>query len=174
MKTLTKYALMLGFSFLFAAGSINSWSADDTGFDFSRESPTDFLIFLQKNKNQKIYFIREPVVNWLNDEHIPALIDLLDSQEECMSVALRASSMIQMGSTVGNEAAFLITGYRAGKFPANLSSRTLSEEDKNEIRAWWREIQTNNTFKRRSTHHYYADSHRPWKYPSFPRTLAKE
>ncbi|ATQ73847.1 hypothetical protein CR152_04440 [Massilia violaceinigra] len=173
MKTLTKYALMLGFLFLFAAGSINSWSADETGFDFSRESPTGFLIFLQKNKNQKIYFIREPVVNWVNDEHIPALIDLLDSQEQCMSVALRASSKIQMGSTVGNEAAFLISGYRAGKFPANVNSRVLSEEDKNEIRAWWREIQTNNIVPISGVFNTLDLSHNPIRILIWPTGLQK-
>ena len=40
-------------------------------------------------------------------------------------------------STVGNEALFLIEGYRAGHYPPRLSSLYYFRPNRSEVRAWW-------------------------------------
>ena len=40
-------------------------------------------------------------------------------------------------STVADEAAFMIDGYRTGMYPPGLSARQLTNEKRNEITAWW-------------------------------------
>ncbi len=55
---------------------------------------------------------------WVTAEDLRALIPLLDSTEPCAAVALEASSRFDAsGSTVGHEAAFMILGFRDGKYP---------------------------------------------------------
>ena len=48
------------------------------------------------------------------------IVDLLDSTEPCASVSMSISSLhLESGSTVGQEAAFLIEGFRTGYYPPN-------------------------------------------------------
>jgi hypothetical protein len=107
-------------------------------FDFAKKNSLDFLEYLKKIPITPIYSFEQPLVDWVKEEHIPALVALLDSQEKSMSVSLMASSHLRIKSTVGDEAAFLIAGYRAGKYPPGLNSRKLTQAEKNEIREWWK------------------------------------
>ncbi|NHZ84030.1 hypothetical protein F2P44_32920 [Massilia sp. CCM 8695] len=78
MKIFTNHRLILAMLFFSSCISINGWSADAAKFDFVRKSPVDFLSFLQKNKHQKTYLIRESTTTWITEEHIPRLIALLE------------------------------------------------------------------------------------------------
>ena len=113
------------------------WAGENLDrFNFSSGSPLEFLAFLKMNRTQKTYTIHEPILNWVKIEHISSLVTLLESEDECMAVALESSSRIRLGSTIGDEAAFLIAGFRAGKYPASLNSERLGEIKKDEILKW--------------------------------------
>ena len=86
-----------------------------------------------------MYIFEKPIENFVKEEQLPFLIRMLDSNEPCMSVGLMVSSTIRLESTVGDEAAFLILGYRAKKYPVSLNSRAMTSEEKDELRRWWNE-----------------------------------
>ncbi len=78
-------------------------------------------------------------------EDLPALMDMLEDNTECASVASVSSSVIsKVPSTISHEAAFMIEGFRKGKYPpvGRSSSWTV---DKYEIKRWWQEYK--NKFK---------------------------
>jgi len=81
---------------------------------------------------------RDPVKGWIEREHIPALIALLDSTELCTAVVDARSSFLPDSSTVGDEAAMLIDGYRDGYYPSRLHASRYTYADKQAMRAWWR------------------------------------
>lgn len=118
---------------------IPGFATDQPQFDLKDTNPLALLDLLQRGKEQKMFTVPAPVATWVKKEHLPALIKLLDSKEECMSVALEASSTIRMGSTVGDEAAFLIAGYRAGQYPPALSSKAFTDSERAELIEWARQ-----------------------------------
>ena len=68
-------------------------------------------------------------------------IKLLDSSEPCANVQNPLSSYIDPErSTVGNEAAYLIEGFRHDRYPPRLNS-TRPPCDIEEIKKWWAERQ---------------------------------
>lgn len=105
-------------------------------FNFAEKDPIQLIEFL-KNRNQGLFTVAAPVPRWVEQKHLPILVQMLDSEEPCMAVALAASSTIRASSTVGDEAAFLIDGYRSGHYPPALSSVSLSREERAAIRDWW-------------------------------------
>ena len=106
--------------------------------DWLEMTPLEFLSTLRKTEPWMIFRCSHD--GWVGREHIPQLIELLDSDEPCASVMLSISSFLGPRSTVGNEAAYIIQGYRAGKYPpASNSNRPLIDRD--EIRRWWSEQQ---------------------------------
>jgi hypothetical protein len=62
---------------------------------------------------------------------------LLDSQERCIPVIHAKSSFLPDTSTVGREAAMMITGYRDGAYPSVLHAGHTKVKSKEELRAWW-------------------------------------
>ena len=110
----------------------------DDGFDWTSRGPLDLLEHLKKATDLTMFSVCWPHPGWVRREHIPALVDLLDSEVPCASVGLMVSSIITGRSTIGNESAYLIRGYQLGRYPPELNSNpTLSPADKEEIRAWW-------------------------------------
>ncbi len=74
---------------------------------------------------------------WVHAEHIPALLDLLESREPTVPVVSTFSSRLDVGaSTVGKQAAFLIDAFREGTYPPDLNS-PLDDPDVAAYRAWW-------------------------------------
>jgi hypothetical protein len=61
----------------------------------------------------------------------------LDSREPCAPVVSVKSSFIPDWSTVGDEAAFMILGFRKGWYPPDLHSGGIGPDVKDEIRSWW-------------------------------------
>lgn len=107
-------------------------------FDFSRQSPMEFLEYLRDEVGpDRCYFFSGPKEDWIHREHLPGLMKVLDSQEPCAGVAMYASSSLAVRSTVGNEAAFLIEGYRLNRYPPDLHSGRLAADVRESIRRWW-------------------------------------
>ena len=123
----------------FAMSSVAPCMADGNApeFDFAKNGPLEFLSYLRENQAQKTFTIQEPIPGWVKTEDVPALLEFLGSEEECMSVALLSTSKIRLGSTIGDEAAFLIAGYRAKKYPAGLNSRHVEKAEQKAILDWW-------------------------------------
>lgn len=82
-------------------------------------SPMELIAYL---KTGQWLTIREQRSDWVREEHIPALMQIMDSREKCGAVWLAVSSHIPPSSTVGQEARFIITGYFRGKYPPGLTS----------------------------------------------------
>jgi hypothetical protein len=105
--------------------------------DLRGMTPVDFLNFLRESETTDECIFRAPIKNWILKKDLPGLLSLIDSQEPCASVALmNSSSWNTQGSTVGQEALFMIEGYRKGEYPPALNSGGYSEADKKELVEW--------------------------------------
>lgn len=82
------------------------------------------------------YIFRTQIPGLVKKSDLPSLVALLSSTEKCMPVALEVSSVIRLESTVGDEAAFMIEGFREGRYPPGLNSRAYSVKEKAELRQW--------------------------------------
>src|SRR5688500_11364794 len=82
-------------------------------------TPVEFLHYLKSSQPPPVrgYTVVEPLKGWVRKEHIPALIAMLDSEERCIPVVHARSSVLPETSTVGREAAMMITSYRDGEYP---------------------------------------------------------
>lgn len=80
--------------------------------------------------------VAKSVPGWVKEEHLPTLIELLDSPTECLPVVHEKSSTLPSRSTIGQEAAFLVQGFRAGRYPPALFAEK-SGVTKQELRDWW-------------------------------------
>lgn len=107
---------------------------------FEKIDPLEFLHSLEKSKGviTTIGFASE---GWIKPEHIDELIKLVDSKKPCAAVVSALSSYLPPeGSTVGNEAMFLIEGYKSGKYPPALySAGGTGSRDPEEYKKWWKE-----------------------------------
>jgi hypothetical protein len=125
--------------FIWMAFAISPYSAAaaSPGFDFTTGNPIQFLQFLKENKGEGVYTVTEPVVNWIKLHDVPALVAMLNSEEECMAVVSARSSHLRLRSTIGDEAAFLLEGFHAGRYPSRLNSKSLGKDEKARILARW-------------------------------------
>lgn len=115
-------------------------SYEDT-FGFKHSDPMQFLEFLRSKKNEKCptYSIHGTHPGWVKESHIPELISVIDSDEQCANVCMTISSFRDCNkSTIGREATFLIEGFRKGKYPPALNSGR-ADLAKVEIENWWRD-----------------------------------
>jgi hypothetical protein len=116
------------------------WKAEDPTkygdtFDWDNLGPLEFLDRLREGTGT--YVVVHEHGGWVKEEHLSVLVSLLDSDEPCMNVKSVFSSFLETApSTVGNEAAYLINGFRKGEYPPGLNS-TRPRPNKEEIREWW-------------------------------------
>lgn len=69
------------------------------------------------------YGVGSKCENFVQDEDLAGLVQLLDSVEPAAHAVLLISSYAPQGaSTVGHEAAYLLEGYRVGVYPPSLGS----------------------------------------------------
>lgn len=124
------------------------------GFNWQERGPLDFLDFLASKFSDDSpslpgttsLIVRGTHRGWIRESDIPALMDLLDSKKQCLAVVMSLSSALAWEpSTVGNEAANLILGFRSevdqtgyAGYPARLVS-TRYPIDRDELRRWWRD-----------------------------------
>ena len=108
------------------------------GFDYANQGPLELLSLLKSWESR--YWVSPFLpVGWVKESDLPALVELLGSSEPCANVQSMLSSFIDTTrSTVGNEAAYLIEGYRNDSYPPRLNS-TRPFCDIEEIKKWWEE-----------------------------------
>jgi len=109
-----------------------------SAFDLRSTDPSKLLdMLVQGNFPGAVLTIDDPVENWVQEKDLPKLMLLLDSPVPCSPVALSRSSFLPGVSSLGDQAAFLIQGFRAGVYPPALHSAKLEHGVKDDIRAWW-------------------------------------
>jgi len=76
---------------------------------------------------------------WITKGDVALLMQEIDSEDPAAPVISPLSSYwpFNQTSTVGNEALFLIEGYRTGKYPPRLCSLYYFRPDRSEVRLWW-------------------------------------
>ena len=106
-------------------------------FDWDHCGPIDLIAFLQKI-NQTSYTARQPHKGWVKEKDLPGLFALIDSTQPSANVCVVESSFMDPNmSTVGNEAAWMISSFRAGQYPPGLNS-THPKPNRDELKRWWR------------------------------------
>jgi hypothetical protein len=117
--------------------------------DLGKMTPVDFLNAIKKGPANEECIFRVPIKNWITKQDLPDLLALTNSTEPCPSVALISSSYYDTRnhSTVGQEAVFMLEGYRKGEYPPALNSALFDDsreaneartKTKDEIVAWCR------------------------------------
>ncbi|WP_019613485.1 hypothetical protein [Psychromonas ossibalaenae] len=112
-------------------------------FDWQKKTPADFLELLRSRGPEAYYTVRGEHKNWIKYSDITKLIELLDSTVPCAAVARSISSYIDFnGSTIGDEAAFLIIGFQKGHYPPDLNSTRpkITASDKHRLKEWWADV----------------------------------
>jgi hypothetical protein len=105
---------------------------------FQTHTPLDFLQELQEHPDQPVTLLEVPV-DWIQKEDIGELMKIIDSKEPAAPVVAAISSYypFEERSTVGNEALFLIEGYRQWNYPPGLCSVYGFQPNASEVRLWW-------------------------------------
>ena len=105
---------------------------------FGTHSPMEYLNDLRMHPDRAVLVPGAPD-GWITLHDAELLIHMIDSQEPAAPVVSPLSSYwpVNQTSTVGNEAIFLLEGYRAGRYPPGLCSLHYFRPDRKEVRAWW-------------------------------------
>ena len=108
---------------------------------WGNHTPTDFLNELKARPDRAVTVMQAPD-DWIKKEHVAELIKYVDSKEPAAPVVSMISSYYPYNetSTVGNEALFLIAGYRIARYPPNLCSVYYFKPDVAEVKAWWETV----------------------------------
>jgi hypothetical protein len=107
-------------------------------FDLKGSDPSKLLDLLVKgNYPGAVLTVDDYVENWVQEKDLQKLILMLDSPVPCAPVVHAKSSFWPGVSTIGDQAAFLIQGFRAGIYPPALHSDKMEPGVKADIRAWW-------------------------------------
>ena len=139
-----RYSLLLS-TFLLTnpACSLGQMQVEPQVTDLRKISPMEFLEYLKTDtRPMRVFTIREPLECWVSESDVQELVARLDSSEQSMSVALSVVSSIRKSSQEADEAAYLIKGFRAGKYPPTLGSKPTSAEEIAAIRNWWTAYKT--------------------------------
>jgi hypothetical protein len=110
-------------------------------FDWSKISPLDFLNILKNRSKSWVTIWENPPDGWITTNDINKLMKLVDSKEPAAPVVSAVSSYLPFKekSTVGNEAMFLIEGYRQKRYPPTLCSVYYFKGNPEEFKKWWSE-----------------------------------
>ena len=111
--------------------------ADEVLGDFL-DQPEDLvpLLELLKTWASNDWLAPQFPFGWVEESDLPGLVALLESTEPCANVRSMISSVIiRERSTVGNEAAYLIEGFRKDRYPPGLVSN-YPPQDIAETKAW--------------------------------------
>jgi hypothetical protein len=115
-------------------------------FKWQSKGPIEFLEHLKLLEFP--YDVHGFHYGWIRAADIPELVSRLDSKVECAPVMSTLSSHIPtVPSSEGHEAAFLIEGFRKGRYPPDLASTHFSWCE-SELRNWYTEWSRTNKFKR--------------------------
>jgi hypothetical protein len=105
---------------------------------FQFHTPVEFLNDLHTHSDTQVMILDVPD-DWITNEDVQLLMQLIDSPDPAAPVVSPLSSYWPFGqtSTVGNEALFLIEGYRTGEYPPDLCSLYYFHPNRTEVRSWW-------------------------------------
>ncbi|KQC04429.1 MAG: hypothetical protein APR53_10680 [Methanoculleus sp. SDB] len=105
---------------------------------FRTHTPVDFLTDLRDNPHQPV-MVRDVPEGWITPFDAELLMREIDSDEPAAPVVSPISSYwpFNQTSTVGNEALFLLEGYRSGTYPPALCSLYYFHPNRTEVRSWW-------------------------------------
>jgi len=105
---------------------------------FTTHNPVGFLSDLRMHPDSQVMILDVPD-NWITHADVERLMQEIDSADPAAPVMSPLSSYwpFNQTSTAGNEALFLIEGYRKGKYPPALCSLYYFHPDRDEVRSWW-------------------------------------
>lgn len=105
---------------------------------FRTHTPMDFLNDLSRHPHQPVMVLDVPD-DWITLQDAAMLMQEIDAQEPAASVVSPLSSYwpFNQSSTVGNEALFLLEGYRTGRYPPALCSLYYFKPNRTEVQLWW-------------------------------------
>ncbi|MBT8506963.1 hypothetical protein AZH53_00775 [Methanomicrobiaceae archaeon CYW5] len=105
---------------------------------FETHTPVEFLNDLRMHPNEPVMVLDVPE-GWITHEDAELLMHEIDSEEPAAPVVSPISSYCpeNQTSTVGNEALFLLEGYRAGKYPPALCSLYYFNPNRTGMALWW-------------------------------------
>lgn len=132
-----------------ASADVNPWAKlDPQAMPWDSLPPLAFLDLLIQGEPTLFTVWNEPGPEWYDEVQLEGLIARLDSQRHATSVVSARSSVLPIGSTSDDtlgwqgstearEVAFLIQGYRQGRYPPTLGSLPYFTPDIEEILSWW-------------------------------------
>jgi len=106
-------------------------------------TPIELITYLQHQggKHCPTIAVDNAPASWLQNMDVAALMPLLWSDQTCANVhSIYSSFRDCQPSTVGREAAFMIQGFRQGKYPPMMNSGT-AQLDRQELEQWWADYQ---------------------------------
>ncbi|MFA5221986.1 MAG: hypothetical protein WC391_06850 [Methanoregula sp.] len=108
---------------------------------FRIHSPLVFLNDLRMHPCEPVSVIGVPA-GWITRQDAEQLMQSIDSVEPAAPVVSPLSSYwpFNKTSTVGNEAMFLLEGYRIGRYPPGLCSLQYFHPNRTEMRVWWEQF----------------------------------
>ena len=118
-------------------GSESRLPGMDSGY-FTNHTPIEYLDELRAHPGKPV-MVLPASDGWITLRDAEQLMQLIDSEEPAAPVVSPLSSYLPINetSTVGNEAMFLLEGYRIGHYPPALSSVYYFMSNRTEMRAWW-------------------------------------
>lgn len=125
-------------SFGFLTGHPDVHLSRGDSFYFRTHTPMEYLNDLRMNPHAQVMVVDVPD-DWITLHDAELLMQEIDSKDPAAPVVSPVSSYwpFNQTSTVGNEALFLLEGYRTGKYPPALCSLNYFRPDRAEMRAWW-------------------------------------
>ena len=120
------------------AGRGDEYLSNGDSCYFGTHRPLDFLDDLRMRPHQPVMVLTVPD-GWITRDDAELLMQEIDSEEPAAPVVSPLSSYwpYDQTSTVGNEALFLLEGYRTGRYPPRLCSLYYFKPDRSEVRSWW-------------------------------------
>jgi hypothetical protein len=105
---------------------------------FETHTPMEFLNDLRMHPDEPVLVLDVPE-GWITPEDAGQLIQEIYSVEPAAPVVSPVSSYwpSNQTSTVGNEALFLLEGYRAGRYPPDLCSLYYFKPNRTGMELWW-------------------------------------
>jgi len=125
-------------TFTHLIGTTEVQLSDSESCYFSTHTPMEFLNDLRTHPHQPVMVMGVPD-GWITLHDAELLMQEIDSEDPAAAVVSPISSYwpFNQTSTVGNEALYLIEGYRSGKYPPALCSVYYFKPDRSEVRLWW-------------------------------------
>lgn len=105
---------------------------------FETHSPVEYLHDLRTHP-EWLAVVPDVPEGWISTRDTGQLMQEIDSTEPAAPVISPISSYrpFNRTSTVGNEAMFLLEGYREGRYPPALCSLDYFHPNRTEMRVWW-------------------------------------